>query len=123
MIFEENIITVSDAHGRPTYKSTWEKKLNLPAIEPPEDLKFCPRGKGNLEAYQIGLRLATVNTDGKLNTYDLRKMQDTRMCPAIHVSSEPLTCLSWNKNSSDGYMIMVGGKRGPKKHKAKNEAN
>jgi len=103
MVFEENIITVVDEQGNPTKKSTWENKASFfNAQEPTEDLKFGPRSKG--------LVLATCSSDGRFYTYDLRSFQNIKDMAKVQVSSEGLLSLTWNKNSFERDMLMVGAR-------------
>ena len=109
MVFEESAFTICDENGNPKTQYQWENKSKIASThgqEPAEDLKFCPITKGHI--------LATCNADGKLYIYDLSKPQDPKQQAAIQISTEPCTCLSWNKNLYDPEMIVVGSKSSPK---------
>lgn len=57
-----------------------------------------------------GLMLATCNADGKLYIYDLKSLQNVKQSAQVQISSDPLSCLTWNKNTFDTDMIMIGSK-------------
>ena len=54
--------------------------------------------------------LATCNADGKLYIYDLKSFQNVKQSAQVQISSDPLSCLTWNKNTFDTDMIMIGSK-------------
>lgn len=66
--------------------------------------------KSEVEVVNTGLILATCNADGKLYLYDLKNFQNVKRSAQVQVSSDPLSCLSWNKNTFDVDMLLIGSK-------------
>lgn len=58
----------------------------------------------------VGLILATCNADGKLYLYDLKNFQNVKHNAQVQISADALSCLSWNKNTFDVDMILIGTK-------------
>lgn len=54
--------------------------------------------------------MATCNADGKLYIYDLKNFQNVKHNAQVQISTDPLSCLTWNKNNFDVDMIMIGSK-------------
>ena len=63
--------------------------------------------------------MATCNADGKMYIYDLKNFQNIKHSAQIQISNDALSCLSWNKNTFDMDMVMIGTKGDPAGKKIK----
>lgn len=42
--------------------------------------------------------------------YDLKNFQNVKRSAQVQVSKDPLSCISWNKNTFDVDMVLIGSK-------------